>query len=82
MSATKLALKKHAEGVIKAYAEGRQITQWAVIELRNDRQKGLPNNTLATLIRDMTFGRKYMKWRQQDSLIITRLKQLGLNVAI
>jgi len=39
LSATKLALKKHAEGVIKAYAEGRQIAQWAIIELRNDRQK-------------------------------------------
>jgi len=75
------ALKKHAEGVIKAYAEGRQIVQWAVTELRNDQQQGLPNQTLAVLLREMTYGRKYLQWRQQDKLIATRLKQINLNLA-
>lgn len=69
-------LKKHAEGVIRAFAEGRQNVQWVITELTNDLQKGLPKHTLAALIREMTYGRKFWTWREQDKLIVSGLKQL------
>jgi hypothetical protein len=74
--ADKALLKTHAEGVILAFAEGKHEIRWVITELANDLQRGLPKHTLATLLREMTYGRKYMQWRQQSNITVSRLKQL------
>jgi hypothetical protein len=76
LPASALILKTHAEGVIKAFAEGRHEIRWVISELTNDLQRGLPKQTLVVLIRELTYGRKFWQWREQNRLIVTRLKQL------
>jgi len=82
LSASTLLLKTHAEGVIKAFAEGKHEIRWVITELTNDLQRGLPKATLATLIREMTYGRKFWQWREQDKMIVTRLKQIEASLKL